>query len=492
MAPLVRVGATSAVLSQWLEHFASTDPASVAVVDHGRPVRFVELARGVRRLAAWLLARGFVPGDVVGITVRAPLRHLLTTHALMRIGCVELSLPSYEPAGARATLAARCRASCVITDGADDDLPGLSRVAPDFDAVLADASLDAAPLPPVSRHARASILTSSGTTGRPKLVACSQYQLWGYGQPETPGATVSLVGYPIESNAGKWIGLRNLARGWTLVYEDLERVSLQDVVARDRVTRVNLAPARVEALARACERSGPTPAFPGVRIHTGGAPVSAEVRRLVLQAVSPVFCLHYGATEIGLVTQAGPDVHASHPDSVGHLFPGIDLRIVDDDGRELPPGERGLVQVRSDFSATAYLDDDEASAKMFRDGWFQPGDVGAIGPGGMLFLSGRSDDMMIMNSINVFPAEIEKVATGYPGVHECAAFGFASSAFGQIPALAVVAAPGLDDAALLAWCRERLGLRAPRKIVRVDALPRNALGKVLRREIAASLREPRE
>ena len=64
--------------------------------------------------------------------------------------------------------------------------------------------------------------------------------------------------------------------------------------------------------------------------------------------------------------------------------------------------------------------------------------------------------------------------------------------FGQIPALAVVAAPGLDDAALLAWCRERLGLRAPRKIVRVDALPRNALGKVLRREIAASLREPRE
>lgn len=333
------------------------------------------------------------------------------------------------------------------------------------------------------------ILTSSGTTGRPKLVACSQRQVHGYGQPHTPGPSIGFIHYSIESNAGKWITLTNLARGRVHVFEDTERVPLAQVCARDGVDRVNLFPARLEAEVNAHRGHAGAPVLAGVHLFTGGAPVSGALRSAAREVLSPLLQVQYGATECGLATFAGPELHDRWPDSVGRAFDGVQLRIVDEEGRPLEPGTSGLVQVRSAWSATAYLDDEAASAKMFRDGWFQPGDVASMTHDGQLIFGGRGDDMMILNSINIFPAEIEAVAEGYPGVRECAAFPLRSAAYGDVPLLAVVAQPGhdVDADALLAWCRERLGTRAPRRIVRVDALPRNANGKILRRELAASV-----
>jgi acyl-CoA synthetase (AMP-forming)/AMP-acid ligase II len=97
--------------------------------------------------------------------------------------------------------------------------------------------------------------------------------------------------------------------------------------------------------------------------------------------------------------------------------------------------------------------------------------------------------MMVMNSINIFPAEIERAAAGFPGLRECAAFPVPMARYGQIPLLAVVADPGFDAEALLAHCRAQLGVRAPRKVVRVEQLPRNATGKVLRRTLEARYRQ---
>lgn len=111
--------------------------------------------------------------------------------------------------------------------------------------------------------------------------------------------------------------------------------------------------------------------------------------------------------------------------------------------------------------------------------------MGYFLPDGSLVHLGRADDMMNLGSIKIFPAEIEAVAQDFPGVSECAAFAVRAPAMGDIPILAVVAAPGVDADALLAQCRGRLGLRAPRKVLVVPALPRNAQGKVLRRELAA-------
>ena len=105
-----------------------------------------------------------------------------------------------------------------------------------------------------------------------------------------------------------------------------------------------------------------------------------------------------------------------------------------------------------------------------------------------LLVAGRRDDMMTLGTIKILPAEIEAVAEGFPGLRDCAAFAVRAPALGDIPVLAVVGDAGFDAAGLLAHCRARLGLRAPRKVVAVDAIPRNAMGKVLRQQLAEMAR----
>ena len=474
------------ILCRTLEHLALGDTQRVAVIDHGRIVTYADLNRRARRMAAWLHGEGLRPGDVVGLTVRDGLRHMVSTYALMRLGCVQIPLPSHEPLAMRAPLAARCRAVCVVSDVADGGIDGIGLIAPDYEAILADASLDAARMPAFGSDGATMILTSSGTTGRPKLVACTQRQVHGYGQPDIPGASVGFIHFSIESNAAKWGSLAYLARGMTIVFENAEQVSLAEICARHGVSRVNLFPGKLETLVKAGGSTTCVRPFEGVHFLTGGASVNAGLRSTVQARISAQLHVLYGATECGLAAVAGPELHAEWPNSVGYPALGVEIRIVDDAGASLPAGATGFVRIRSPWSATSYLDDEEASAKVFRDGWFQPGDVGSMTQDGQLIFSGRGDDMMILNSINIFPAEIEAVAGSFPGVRECAAFPMRSAAYGDIPLLAVVAESGLDTAALLAWCRQRLGTRAPRKVIVYSTLPRNALGKVLRRELEAA------
>ena len=475
------------ILTRTFERLARTQPDRVAVLDHGQAVGFGRLQQMSVRLAGWLARQGLTSGDIVGLTVRDGLRHLVCSIALMRLGCTQVPLPSYEPATMRAPLALRCRTTVVLGDGADAAIEGLPLLTPDFEAVLDDASFDRDPPRGAGTEGPVLILSSSGTTGRPKLVACTERQVLGYGQPEIPGADTFFLHYSVESNSAKWIGMINLAHGRAMVFADADRVSLAEICARDRVGRVHEFPARLETLARHIDDATPAERATFRRTHflTGGAGVSAELRRAVRERLSPWLHVIYGATECGVTSVAGPEHRESRPDTVGPPFPGVEIRIVDDAGRPLPDGETGLIRIRSRWSATSYLYDDEASARMFRDGWFQPGDIGAMAPDGALSVAGRGDDMMILNSINIFPAEIETVAQQFPGVVDCAAFALRGTPWGDIPLLAIVGPPTLDIAALLTWCRQQLGTRAPRKVIRVGAIPRNATGKVLRRDLEA-------
>jgi acyl-CoA synthetase (AMP-forming)/AMP-acid ligase II len=139
---------------------------------------------------------------------------------------------------------------------------------------------------------------------------------------------------------------------------------------------------------------------------------------------------------------------------------------------------------------TGYLDDEAATATAFRDGWFYPGDMGHRSEDGLLFLDGRSDDMMLLASINIFPAEIEHAMEALPGVVECAAFSMKSASFGDVPMLAAVVTGPIRAPDMLAYARSRLGLRAPRKIFLVDSLPRNRGGKIDRHALRARFAMP--
>lgn len=478
-------------LAELLEGMASREPDATAVIDHDARVSFAAFAHRVRRTAAWLSLQGLRPGDVAGMTVRDEYRHLVVTHALLRLGCVQVALASQDPPAMRAALAARCRVDCVIGDSRDDAVGGLSALVPDDEAIAGDLALDAVRTQPAVPGEAAVLLTSSGTTGRPKVIACTQDQLASYRHLWHRRRSVVYRATSRESNQWKWTALANLSRGHTLVFADPARHAVDEVCRRHRVDVLSLSPVTAVSLAHGANAAGSGPILESVRVFTGGERISAASREAILRGLTPMFHVQYGATECGIATVAGPHAHRRDPDTVGHPIEGVELRVVDDAGAVLPAGEIGFVRIRSPGIATSYYDDDEASARMFRDGWFQPGDVGCICADGSLRLLGRGDDMMILNTINIFPREIEAVGDAFTGVAECAAFALRSAAYGDIPLLAVVARDGFDAGALLAHCRARLGKRAPRKIVVVERLPRNEHGKVMRRELSERFRSNR-
>lgn len=474
-----------------LEALARENPDRVAVIDRGRPISLSGLAARVRRTAVHLRRAGLAEGACAGLSVRDELPRLVAHFALMRLGCTAVTLASFEPLGARSELAQRCRATAVVTDVDGPHPEGLAVIRPDFEAIAADEALEtpARALPLPDGALAAVVMTTSGTTGRAKLIRRTQAQLLAYDQPEwpVPAQSVVCMSSPAESNAWTWSSLSNLARGRILVFPEPE-LTLGEVCRRHRVTKTFVWPARLPEIAAQCRAAGGPSPLREVCVITGGAPVDAEVQREVLRDVTDRLMIHYGSTETSVISalRADPDRH--DPQCVGYLTPGFEVGIFDDQGRRLPAGEVGFIRVRTLWSGAEYWQDAEATARAFVDGWWQPGDLGSLGADGMLRFYGRGDDMMVMNAINIFPAEIESAAARFPGVAECAAFPVPSPHHGQLPVLAVVPGPGYDAASLLAHCRALLGIRAPRKLIAVDRLPRNAAGKVLRRELALSFR----
>jgi acyl-CoA synthetase (AMP-forming)/AMP-acid ligase II len=213
--------------------------------------------------------------------------------------------------------------------------------------------------------------------------------------------------------------------------------------------------------------------------------VSASLRReFRARFGKPVF-VHYGAREFGRISTTYLGDSDDALESVGAPVPWVELEIVDAEGNALPADAIGELRVRSECMSHEYHGDAVATARHFRNGWFYPGDLASLTLDGTVRVHGRADDMMILNSIKIFPAEIERVLEEHPGVKAAAAFARPSRAHGDIPLAAVELHPsaGIANEELLARARERLGVRAPRRIIVVDALPRNAAGKILKHEL---------
>lgn len=194
--------------------------------------------------------------------------------------------------------------------------------------------------------------------------------------------------------------------------------------------------------------------------------------------------MRYATTETGAISMCLPSEHDADA-TCGMSLPGTEVEIVDGDGRQLPPGAIGEIRVKTRGMATGYLDNPEQTRDRFREGWFYPGDIGYLRSDGRVVVQGRKDDMINLNGINIFPADIERVLEQHPAVQAAAALPLKSVVHGQIPVAAVelVAGAHATAAELGEFARDRLALRAPRRILVMDALPRNNQGKILRRDI---------
>jgi malonyl-CoA/methylmalonyl-CoA synthetase len=213
---------------------------------------------------------------------------------------------------------------------------------------------------------------------------------------------------------------------------------------------------------------------------SGSAPLSRETHTAFEARYGHRILERYGMTET-LMTLGNPYDGERRAGTVGLPLPGVSIRIVDPQGRDVAGGDTGELWVRSPTVCAGYWDRPDATAGAFVDGWFRTGDTASRSADGYVTLHGRQSDLIISGGFNIYPREIEEVLGEHAGVAEVAVAGVPDPARGEVPVAFVVPAAGapLDEAALEAFCRKELAsFKVPRAFVAVDALPRTALGKV--------------
>ncbi len=217
--------------------------------------------------------------------------------------------------------------------------------------------------------------------------------------------------------------------------------------------------------------------------HTGTTMIPEPLRQQIQEYLTPNLHIAYGTSENGILTVAPPVLIGKIPGVVGYMIPDATVEVIDDDDNPLPSGHVGKLRIKSAGMIDGYLDDPEETARAFGDGWFYPGDLGELTPDGALIHYGRADDMMIFNGMNIYPAEIENALLQHPAIHETAAFAIGHPVSGDLPVAAIVTKAPVSDDALRVHCQVWLGAKSPSHFMRVRELPRNALGKVLKRQL---------
>jgi long-chain acyl-CoA synthetase len=217
---------------------------------------------------------------------------------------------------------------------------------------------------------------------------------------------------------------------------------------------------------------------------TIGAPLQQQYKEAVNAVIPGRFYELYGLTE-GFVTILDRNDFDRQPGSVGCPPPGYDIRIVNDNGEALGPGEIGEIVGRGPILSSGYYQQLELTNKAFRDGWLYSGDLGYLDESGFLYLAGRKKKLIISGGVNVYPQGIEEIAAAHERVLEVAVFGVESEKWGEIPVAAVVlqTETALDANALMEWINNRVEARFQKisAVVIVDQMPRNVAGKTLKK-----------
>lgn len=381
----------------------------------------------------------------------------------------------------------------VLCLGACEDLPpGVLS----FSELTRDAPCDPIGEPPVPEDAPAVTIYTSGTEGRPKGALLSHRNLTANCRQVSQALHFDehdnfLCVLPLfHSFAGTVCQNTPLYCGSsTTIIEMFHPARVLEAIERYRITVFAGVPAMYAALLQhPLEREYD---LSSLRVCvSGGAPMPVAVMQEFERRFDAVIIEGDGPTECSPVTSVNPLYGVRKPGTIGLPIPGVEMRIFDDDDRELPPGQVGEIVVRGENVMLGYHNQPEATAAALRNGWYHTGDLGTMDEDGYFTIVDRKKDMLIVGGINVYPREVEEVLFSHPAVADAAVVGAPDAVRGEIVVAVVVLKPGARATSrdLIRFCRERLAnYKVPRRIIFRDSLPRGGTGKVLKRLLRKEL-----
>jgi fatty-acyl-CoA synthase len=486
---------------------ARRTPNRAAIIDDEGAFTYRELDEAANAVAHGLLAKGVRGGDGVAILARNHRWFAVAEFGCARVGARIILLNSSFSGPQIKEVSEREGAKLIIYD--DEYAGDVSKATPPLgklralgttpdgeDSGSADETLanlvaahSKAPAPKASKHSSIIILTS-GTTGTPKGANRST--------PPTLAPIGGILSHvPFKANEvtslpapmfhalGFLHATIGMFLGSTLVlHAKFNPAEVFEDIEKHKVTAVVVVPVMLARMLDALEKIDDKPDLSSLRIiFVSGSALGADVAERALKDIGPVVYNMYGSTEIAFATIAQPHHLEFNSTTAGPPVKGVKVKIYDENGKELPQGEVGRIFVGTSFPFEGYTG---GGNKQIIDGLLSSGDVGYFDERGLLYISGRDDEMIVSGGENVFPAEVEDCISAHPDVVEATAIGVEDKEWGHRLRAFVVKKQNadVDEATIKNHVKDQLAkYKVPREVIFLDELPRNPTGKILKREL---------
>ena len=438
----------------------------------------------INNIGRRLVALGLPAGSIVAIAIDDVILHAVFLLALTRLGMITVSLRQDQ-------LALPLNVAALITSGR----PGISSAKNVIVADLSWTEGEGQPLAPhhvpnTDENQICRIILTSGTTSEPKAVALSHRLVaarinrhWTVFGNRFAKYQRLYSDVPISSSLGFQSLIYTLWRGGTVFFPGNDFAGTLRAFEEYKVQCLVGSPGGFENLLRWFDSISAYQSNVELLLCAGDV-LSGSLSERLRARISSNLVSVYGSTEASMTATALGHEIADIPRAVGFVTPGAVVQIVDASGTLLPEGQEGYVRIRSESAVDRYFGNPEGSAKVFRDGWFYPGDIGALNAEGLLVIAGREQNTLNLGGDKINPELVEQTLAQYNGILEAAAFS-APNEYGNNEIYALVVAEGkLDERELRTYCEARLQRSfVPLKFLLVDRLPHNDMGKIDRRRL---------